>query len=193
VRTLFVGDSLTEQWETVPDLWAERFGACAAANFGVAGDGVQHVLWRIEHHELERLNPRGVVLLVGTNNTRNTSGLEIAHAISHLVDLIRLRLSDARILLLGIFPRGPGTHADGTADDGVARMHAIREANAQLARFANGQAVQFLDLGDRFVDASGRIASDLMPDNLHLSPAGYRVWADAMCPWLDELFPAAKD
>jgi lysophospholipase L1-like esterase len=37
-------------------------------------------------------------------------------------------------------------------------------------------------LGDRFVETDGHIPRTLMPDSLHLSPLGYRIWAEAIVP-----------
>jgi lysophospholipase L1-like esterase len=127
------------------------------------------------------------VLLIGTNNTRTASGVEIATAIEKILELIWARLPETCVLLLGIFPRGPGINADGTVDDGVVRMRAIREANARLAGLADGVQVRYLDIGPRFLDQAGRIPPALMPDQLHLSPAGYRAWAEAMRLVLQEM------
>ncbi|HVU31866.1 MAG TPA: GDSL-type esterase/lipase family protein [Opitutaceae bacterium] len=184
VGLLFLGDSITEQWETVPGLWQHYFGAAEPANFGIGGDGVQHVLWRIEHGELDDLRPRTVVVLVGTNNTRDSTGARIAAGISRILQLIREILPASHVLLLAIFPRGPGVNADGTKDDGVARMQVIRAANARLAKFADGQRIHYLDIGARFLAPAGGILTELMPDQLHLNSAGYRVWAEAISPAL---------
>lgn len=184
VRLLFLGDSLTEQWDSVPTLWQKHFGAHAPANFGIGGDGVQHVLWRIEQGELDNLDPHTIVLLIGTNNTRDSTGAQIAHGIYRVLQLIRARSATKRMLLMAIFPRGRGINADGSPEDGVARMRVIRDANARIAGFADDRWVRFLDIGKHFFAADGQIQTALMPDRLHLGPAGYRVWAEALGPEL---------
>jgi len=191
VDVLFIGDSITEQWVTASDVWCEHYEEYQPANFGISGDGAQHILWRIEHGELTGLCPRVTVLLAGTNNSRTSSGSEIATAMKKIVGRIRSDLPVTQVLLLAIFPRGPGINADGTTDDGVARMKVIREANEQLARMENGTTVRFLDIGACFLDEAGRIRIALMPDQLHLSAAGYRVWAEAMRPLLHTMLNAS--
>jgi lysophospholipase L1-like esterase len=47
--------------------------------------------------------------------------------------------------------------------------------------------IHYLDIGDKFIDADGSISKEIMPDYLHLSPKGYRIWAEAIEPKLIEL------
>jgi lysophospholipase L1-like esterase len=47
--------------------------------------------------------------------------------------------------------------------------------------------VRFLDIGAKFLDADGKIPATVMPDQLHLSPAGYRIWAEAIMPTLERI------
>ncbi len=51
-----------------------------AANFGINGDRIQHVLWRLQNGEGTGFSPKLVVLLLGTNGTtpRNTTAEVIA-------------------------------------------------------------------------------------------------------------------
>lgn len=183
VDLLFVGDSITEGWARhAPDLFTARYGAHQAANFGIGGDRIEHVLWRLDQGELNGIRPRVVVLMIGTNDSGNRSGQQIAAGVSEIVSLIRSRQAQARILLLAIFPRGP----HGARDDSAARMRVIHEANAALAKLDDGRQVRFLDIGKHFLQ-DGRIPTDIMPDQLHPSRKGYEIWADAMQPLLDEM------
>lgn len=162
-----------------------------AANFGLDGDRTQHLLWRLQHGELEGLAPRVVVVLIGTNNTglekdgvtpRN-SPAEATEGISLVVRTLRSRLPASRILLLGIFPRGE-TDAPQRAQ--------IREINAALARLDDGRQVRFLDLGPRFLAPDGTLSREIMPDLVHLSEAGYAIWAAALKAPLAELLKAGR-
>ena len=44
-----------------------------------------------------------------------------------------------------------------------------------------------MDLGQEFLQEDGAISRDIMPDLLHLSEAGYEIWANALEPKLKEL------
>ena len=183
---LFLGDSITEGWKGASEVWDQSFGKYQPANFGIGGDQTQHVIWRIENGELDGIKPRVVVLMLGTNNTGANTAEEIAAADTKIVSLIRKKLPQSKVLLLAVFPRGPRKSATGT-DDGVERMKIIRTVNSKLAKLDDGRTVRFLDLGPKFLDGSGAIPMSIMPDQLHLSPAGYKIWAEAMMPLLQEM------
>ena len=48
--------------------WEANFHGWNAADFGWGGDTTRNVLWRLEQGELEGVNPKVVVLMMGTNN-----------------------------------------------------------------------------------------------------------------------------
>ncbi|HSP32886.1 MAG TPA: glycoside hydrolase family 3 N-terminal domain-containing protein [Thermoanaerobaculia bacterium] len=174
VGVLFVGDSITEGWSSHPALWKERFGSYEPANFGIGGDKTEHVLWRIEEGgELDAVKPRLVVLLIGTNNIGDPAD-GIAAGVTKIVSDIHAKLPSSNLLLLGIFPR---------ADDREGKVAAVNRSLAQLV----DAHTQFLDIGAKF-DATSK---EIMPDGLHLSEAGYRIWADAIQSAVDNAMGGA--
>jgi lysophospholipase L1-like esterase len=192
VDLLFLGDSITAGWARVPHIWDRYYGHRRTANFGIGGDRTQHVLWRIENGELDAIAPEAVVLMLGTNNSGSHSAAEIVAAMEKLVGTIRTKVPETKVLLLAIFPRGARKDADGRITpaaeaDAARRMKTIAEVNAGLARLDDGRHVRFLDVGEVFLGQDGRIPFSIMPDQLHLSPAGYQLWADAMEPLLSEM------
>jgi lysophospholipase L1-like esterase len=188
---IFLGDSLTQGWELDgQDAWKERFEPLKAVNFGVTGDKLQHILWRVaDGKELQGLKPRVVVLLAGSNNLGSDrhgqltlepdSPETIAGGIKTIVSRLREDLPDSKVLLLGILPRAAGADAPVRGK--------IQEVNKRLAALTDSDKVRFLDLGSKFLDKDGRIPEDWMPDALHLSPGGYKRFADALAPVLAEL------
>lgn len=185
IGLLFVGDSITQNWTKAPQVWKDHFERYRPANFGIGGDRTQHLLWRLENGELEGIAPQVVVLLIGTNNSADYGAEQIAAADTKIVQLIRAKIPRAKVLVLGIFPRGnrSGESVQVTAR----RMEAIRGANAELGKLDDGENVRFLDIGPAFVDGDGKIPASLMPDQLHPSAEGYRVWAQAMQPTLESM------
>jgi len=191
VQVLFLGDSITDAWRTDGRvLWEEHFAPLSAANFGIDGDRTQNVLWRIQHGTLEGLAPKAIVLLIGTNNTgmengrpipRNTTAEAIA-GVEAVVRALRERLPGARILLLGILPRGE-------KDD--PHRAQIREINGALAEFSDGVEVRFLDIGAAFLSPDGSLSRQLMPDLVHPNEAGYAVWAAAIKTPLQQMLASA--
>jgi lysophospholipase L1-like esterase len=187
IDLLFLGDSITEHWAKAPEVWGKYYGAFHPANFGIGGDATQNVLWRIEQGELDGLSPRVLILLLGTNNTATHTAEEIVAAQKKLLSQIRQKLPKTKVLLLALFPRGPRKNSQGQWEDGVTRMKVIDKINAGLPKLADGRTVRFLNINDKFLDASGKIPDALMPDQLHPGVAGYEVWAQAMQPLLLEM------
>lgn len=184
IDLLFLGDSITQGWHN-NDVWKRFYGPRHAANFGIGGDQTQHVLWRIEHGELDGIHPRAVVLMIGTNNVGSNSADEIALGVKAIVQGIHKRLPETRVLLLGVFPRGE------KPNPGRDKLDAV---NRQICGLDDGSHVTYLDIGKSFLNPDASISREIMPDFLHLTARGYRIWADAMEPTLWRLLdePASK-
>jgi beta-glucosidase len=187
VGLLFLGDSITAAWATCPELWEKHFGAHQPANFGIAGDETQHVLWRLTHGELDGIAPKVVVLLIGTNNTGRHTAPEIAAGVREILRVIGGKLPQTKILLLGVLPRGDFRQKNGVIQEGAPRMAVIRELNPRLAALADGRRIHYRDFGELFTGPDGTASGSLMPDHLHLSAEGYRRWAEGLRPVLAEL------
>jgi lysophospholipase L1-like esterase len=182
VDLLFVGDSITALWvKSAPTIWSRYYAPRKAANFGIGGDHTQHILWRLDHGELDGIRPRVVVLMVGTNNVPDQTEDQVVEGVAAVVNRVRLKLPDSKILLLGVTPRGVNrdpSQVTTAADPRVARL------NARLARLEDGHMIKYLDIGPALLDASGQLVQATQPDFLHLSRKAYRIWADAMEPTL---------
>jgi lysophospholipase L1-like esterase len=187
IGLLFLGDSITAGWAKASDVWKEHYERYQPANFGIGGDSTQHVIWRIENGELDGIQPRVVVLMLGTNNSGTHTAEQIAAADKKIVGMIRTRLPETKVLLLAIFPRGARMTNNGSPDSGTKRMEIIRAVNAELAKLDDGKNVRFLDIGPKFLGPDGKIPDSIMPDQLHLSVEGYKIWAAAMQPLLEEM------
>ena len=184
IDVLFLGDSITDAWRRPPPggkgVWDREFAPLRAANFGISGDRTQHVLWRLQNGELEGINPKAIVLMIGTNNTgferdgttpRNTPAETVA-GVRAIVNLLRAKLPQTKILLLAVFPRGE-------KPDHPQRLQ-VAEVNTGIAKLADGRNVRFLDIGRKFLAADGTLPKDIMPDFLHPNEKGYEIWAAAI-------------
>jgi lysophospholipase L1-like esterase len=184
IGLLFLGDSITRGWANRSEqgpggIWDRYYGPRRAANFGIGGDRTQHVLWRIEHGELDGVKPEVVVLMIGTNNVHADTPAEIADGVKAIVKALKTKLPGTRVLLLGVFPRGK------KPDAVRERLKAVNERIAKLDD--GGKTLKYLDIGSRFLNPDGTVSQDVMPDFLHLSRKGYGIWADAMEPTLWKL------
>ena len=174
VDLVFLGDSITHGWEkNGKEIWDEFYAPRDAANCGISGDRTEHVLWRIENGNLDGIAPELVVITIGTNNASfGSTPDETADGVAAILKTLGEKVPDAKILLLGIFPRGE------SAEDGLRKKNA--ETNRMLQSFADWERVHFLDIGHVFLAPGDRLTPAIMPDFLHLSRAGYRKWAEAI-------------
>jgi len=171
----FLGDSITQGWEDGGrTTWNQHFAALKSANFGFSGDRTEHVLWRLDNGEIVGANPKVIVIMIGTNNVGHGSSnaAQTSDGVRAIVGKLREKLPTAKILLLGVFPRG-------AAPDDRLRL-AVNQATAGFASLHDGKHVFFSDIGKAFVRIDGSLRSTLMPDLLHLNPDGYAVWGKAI-------------
>jgi lysophospholipase L1-like esterase len=181
VDLIFIGDSITQGWEGAgKDAWEKNYAKRNAVNLGIGGDRTQHVLWRLDHGNIDGISPKAAVLMIGTNNSNGSDNTaeEIGTGIEGIVKKLREKLPQTKILVLAIFPRG-------------AQPNPQREKNAKAsqiaAKLADNKMVFFLDIGDKFLAADGSLPKETMPDFLHLSPQGYEIWATSIEPTLVQL------
>ena len=177
----FIGDSITEGWETRgKNVWNELGGKYKIINMGVGGDRTQHVLWRFENGQLDGIKARAAVVMIGTNNSNNKDNTEaeILEGVTAIVQQIRTRQPDTKIILIGIFPRGKTFSA---------QRGKILQVNEALARLDDGKNIFYVDFGPQLIENDGSISQDMMHDYLHPGEAGYRIWANAIEPKIKEI------
>ncbi len=193
----FEGDSITRRWGATdyPDFlknWSDNFHGWNAADFGWGGDTTQNILWRLQNGELDDIHPKVIVLLAGTNNVgaqppSDAKIADITAGIKAILDLCQKKAPDATIILTAIFPR----------NDNLAVMPGINNINANIAQFADGKKIRFLNVNDKLADKDGKLFEGMMnaSDKLHPTLKGLKVWADGLKPILTELLgpPAAED
>ena len=167
VDLVFVGDSITDYWRDSPS-WKKYCEPHKALNLGISGDKTENVLWRLQHGELDGYKAKLFVVMIGTNN--ENADLEVAKGIKAILEEISKKQPQAKILLLGIFPRSEKVDEE--------REKNVR-VNKLIAKF-DGGVIHYLDIGAKFLQADGTMSAEVMPDFLHPSEKGYEIWAKAI-------------
>ena len=179
---VMVGDSITHRWEREGgegrQLFAELKKTYRVLNLGYGGDRTQHVIWRMENGELEGYTAKLFTVMIGTNN-RDKDPSAVAAGVKRILDIIRAKHPEAKIVLMPIFPRG------GKADD--PRRVANESVNALIKPYADGATVRWLDFNSKFFNAEGQLTKEVMNDLLHPNEKGYRIWMDAILPVFKEI------
>ncbi len=182
IDLLFHGDSITDWWvqgDANKAVFDKYFGNFKTANFAVAGDTTQGVLWGLKNGEGQGFQPKAVMLMIGTNNSGNSSAPEIAEGVGAVVLEMRKDFPDAKILLLAIFPRGlPG---DAVRDK-------LADVNKIISKLDDQRHVFYMDIGPKFLDTNGFFLPDsFRADNLQPQAKGYDIWGAAVKDKLAEL------
>ncbi len=181
VGLLFVGDSITDFWPGRSKETWEKFAPYNPADFGISGECTEQTLWHLTNGCLEGIDPKAVVIMIGTNNIGHYGTEEpawTAAGVKKVVATVHEKLPKAKILLLGVFPR------DNAGSPMRKKVDAI---NAIIKGYDDGATVHYLDIGPKFLDEKGELPKDVMPDKLHPNGKGYQIWYDAMWPTLEPL------
>ncbi len=182
IDLLFVGDSITDFWRTpgrgLSD-WNKTWAPMHAANFGIAGDTTQGVLWRMQNGELDGFKAKAIVFMLGTNNIGRNSAADIAAGDEMIIREFRKHQPQAKVLVLAVFPRT-------MAADAPIRQQ-VRDVNYNLRQVADNKHVFYMDIGDKFLTPDGTLPIEIMADSLHPTLKGYGIWRDAIMPKVREL------
>ncbi len=195
IDLLFLGDSITQDWEVAgpPEwrdfapIWQRFYGDRNAINLGFNGDATSHLLWRIENGESAGVAPKVAVILIGANNFGHLhwSADDTFAGIEAIVTQLRHRLSNTKLLLLGVLP----------SDRSAWVTESTVAVNRMLAaHYPGGDNVTFLDVGRLFMQG-GKLNRDLYFDPkltpprapLHPTAQGQELIAQAIEPTLAAL------
>lgn len=203
---LFLGDSITEIFDlyTGRPIWEKYFGlshsaaaSASASAFGIGGDRVEHLLWRVHDDfgaELQGISADTIVILIGTNNlSYGHSVQEILTGHENLITYLHHKMPQAKIIVTAIMPRNWVM----IENDFNLTYNKILEINKGLQSAYHSpeyhQAVQVLDFGDYFYrnQQVPHVAVDLkdsvfVGDGLHLSEEAYEKWSQEILAF-DEL------
>jgi lysophospholipase L1-like esterase len=189
---VLIGDSITHFWGGEPDgarmgnrgreSWAALFGERKVLNLGFGWDRTQNVLKRIELGELDGLDPKAIVIHIGTNNLavtphhRAETNEQIAEGITAIVARAQAKCPNAQVILMAVFPRGRGATNP--------ERERLVEINKLLAPLGKKPRITFLDMTGKWLTPDGSVSNELMPDTLHPNEKGYTVWAETLRPSL---------
>ena len=193
---VFFGDSITHNWERDNtgnlyaefggylggDVWKAAFKGLKVLNIGIGGDRTQDLLWRGLNGDLDNYKAKMFVIMIGTNNVRANTPEEMADGVKAVVDLVKAKHPESKVLLYAIFPRGA------KADD---RLRVKNEkANALIEKIADGETVIWRNINAQFLAADGTLPREMMPEGLHPGPKGYWIWANDLKPYADRFCAA---
>jgi lysophospholipase L1-like esterase len=167
-KVVLIGNSITHNWGGKPlnnrikgaDSWQKYVEPYQVRNFGFGWDRVENVLWRVYHDEFDEITPEKIIINIGTNNLQLNTDDEITQGLRFLVQAIQKRQPQAKITLLGIYPRR----------EQEARVASLNKA---IKAMTQTEKVGFSDIGRVFLQKDEKINEGLFSDGLHPNAAGY--------------------
>ena len=184
VDLVLLGDSIMHFWEwKCPASWKKLTQGRTVLNLGYGGDRTQHVIWRIQHGELDGYAAKNIVLMIGTNNNSSdtTNPENVAKAIEKIVALVREKQPGAQLILHPIFPRGASAQS---ARHAAARARNDKTNELLKAFAAAHPEITWIDFNAKLVDETGWVPRSIMKDEIHPTDAGYDLWMAALLPHL---------
>ena len=198
---VLIGNSITHYWGgNYPPLkhadgslrkpngansWKATFKDHRVLNLGFGWDRTQNVLWRLDNGEIDSLNPKLVIIHIGSNNTsvtknaRMNTAPEIVEGISAIYMRVRSKVPKAKIILMEIMPR------EEKPDN--SRRILINEANQLLKKFASENTIELVDITENMLTSDGMLSKNIAPDFCHPNDAGYQIWGNALQPYINNI------
>jgi lysophospholipase L1-like esterase len=172
---VFLGDSITQGWGDV----GSSFPSIKTANRGISGDTTRGVLIRLQEDVLT-LNPRGIVLLIGTNDIEEQAEPEtIAANLKLIVAALKQHSATMPVVLCRVMP---------SSAEKKRPAEKIRKLNQLYADAMKDEPqVTMLDTWALFANIHGDSDLSEFPDLLHPNTVGYGKWAKALRPILETL------
>jgi lysophospholipase L1-like esterase len=171
---------LIRRWEDNIDLWNRFFSSYKAGNFGVGGDSLENIKWRISNGELDGIDPKIIIVLAGTNNLDKHSKETIVSGIREITEIIMDKLRNTKIVVLGLLPR----NNDETGIDYIQKTVRI---NRKLSILFVETEVIYRDIGIDLIDEKGVVSDTIISDGLHLNRNGYEIIGPKLRKTIDEL------
>lgn len=170
-QLLFLGDSITENWDK--EIWQKYFSIYHAHNFGIGGDHTGNLLWRLQNLESKNLSPKLIVLQIGVNNFGhlNEKPAEVFQGIQKVIEQCKLIMPSSHILLHGLLPFDQSKQSP--------NREYVKTVNTLLMALDDNY-ITYRDYGKLFLNKKENIETEMMADFLHPTPLAYRIWAKAL-------------
>ncbi|KAM3964692.1 platelet-activating factor acetylhydrolase alpha [Aphomia sociella] len=174
---IFIGDSILQALEHT-EVWNQWFAPLHCLNFSIHKDQTQNVLWRIKNGELDHVDPKVIVVHVGTNNVDYTPE-QVCEGILEIITTIREKHPSAYIVLPSLLPRGQ-------------HPNALREKNSKInqllrEKVVNMNKVEMVTIDKGFIQNDGTISHHDMHDYLTPTNAACRKAFEPIYDLLQQL------
>ncbi len=171
-KICILGNSIVNFWGGEPmsinrgkKSWNKYLKPLGVRNYGFGWDYIENVLWRVQHDELDGFNAEQIIIMIGTNNiSKNDSDEDIIKGIDNLIEQIKIKQPQSRIILVGILPRRN-------------LGEKVEPINKKIEQLAKQKNITYANISGKLVNKNGKINEKLFTDGLHPNEKGYKYMA----------------
>jgi len=172
---IFLGNSITDGAE-----WFELLGNKKCLNRGISADITEGILLRLD--AITKLQPKKIFIMIGVNDlSRNMTPDEVIVNYRKILERIRNESPRTKVYIESVLPVNPAT---GMAKSHTNKTSQIMELNGKLKELAAEFGHTYIDLFSLMADAENHLPRSFSVDGLHLTYKAYKVWADAIKPYV---------
>jgi lysophospholipase L1-like esterase len=170
---LFLGSSSIRLWTTL----STDFPGSNVINRGFGGSEVADSVTYVDRIVVPYA-PKTIVFYAGDNDIGAGKSPEQVYAsFVALTKKIRAKLPSVRILFISIKPSLSRWD----------KFPLIQKTNGMIQAYTMEHKMSFIDVVPAMLGPDGKPRAELYrPDGLHMTPAGYVIWRDAVRPYLGE-------
>jgi lysophospholipase L1-like esterase len=174
VDIVFLGDSITEAAE-----WSEIFPNETIVNRGIGGDTTRGILLRL--NSILAAHPQKLFLMIGINDLYygNSPRTTVEHY-EEIIQAIRTGSPETAIYIQSTLPVN-----NQDFDDIPVNTKDIDLINKGLRKIADQYHATYIDLASLLKDENNQLDLEYTNDGIHLTGKGYRIWANAITPYVD--------
>lgn len=174
VDIVFLGDSITETAE-----WSEIFPGKHIVNRGIGGDTTRGILLRL--NDTLAAKPKKIFLMIGINDLYYGNSPRTAlHHYEEIIQTIRAQSPETELYIQSTLPAN-----NQDFDDVPVNTRDVDIINKGLRKMAAHYDATFIDLGALLKDENNQLDLMYTNDGIHLTGKGYRIWANAIKPYID--------
>jgi len=163
--TIFIGNSLVEYGD-----WEERLSNFNVKNRGIAGDGIEGVIGRL--NTLKNLHPKNIIVLIGLNDLFFHESDWLIERYPKLIAEIKTKFPKAKLFIHSLLPVNTERHNPAISNQ------IITSVNKELKATCVRHKVEFIDGFALFVNENNQLKPSWTLDGIHLKGEAYLVWAE---------------
>lgn len=164
---VFLGNSITQYCE-----WSELLQNPKVKNRGIAGDGIDGVLKRIQPILAEK--PKAIYLMIGVNDLFFHDETYIIEGYEKLLQQCASVSPETKVIVQSVLP------VNGDIKTMTISNASIVSLNEKLKELSGRYQLDYLDLHAHFKNEEGKLKPQYSVDGIHINGAAYERWKELL-------------